>query len=66
MQQTQPMGESLWYRYPYFLPYIGAFFFIFQFRGTSLHSKFIEFPINIPWLGKMQQIASYEENLENW
>ena len=27
MQQTQPMGESLWYRYPCFLPYIGAFFF---------------------------------------
>ena len=42
------------------------FFIIFQFRGTSLHGKLIGFPINIIWLGKMQQIASYEESLENW
>ena len=45
---------------------LAPFFIIFQFRGTSLHGKLIGFPINIPWLGKMQQTASYEESLENW
>lgn len=45
---------------------LAPIFIIFQFRGTSLQGKLIGFSINIPWLGKMQQTASYEESLENW